>query len=189
MRLQLQRYLLSCKVRCRRATLVRTLAVVALTRPPCHRPRRSPKSSTAHANVACGGSKDAEVPSKRRGSPLGLLSCGCLEIGVAIHMGIMRSRYERSFCPSRPVGSFAYAFAERRGYFARNIGAVSRVSVRFLTVDVPPRVKYTDGPSTTPHGLDNCKEWSKRLPRRAPSSIGRGHCRVTPLSRRCRVLW
>jgi hypothetical protein len=87
MRLQLQRYLLSCKVRCRRAThflesrtcrlaqavygkcslvlpsrcnlsivcltLVRTIAVVALTRPPCHRPRRSPKSSTAHANVAC----------------------------------------------------------------------------------------------------------------------------------------
>jgi hypothetical protein len=89
MRLQLQRYLLSCKVRCRRAThflesrtcrlaqavygkcslvlpsrcnlsivcltLVRTVAVVALTRPPCHRLRRSPKSSrsTAHANVAC----------------------------------------------------------------------------------------------------------------------------------------
>jgi hypothetical protein len=89
MRLQLQRYLLSCKVRCRRAThflesrtcrlaqavygkcslvlpsrcnlsivcltLVRTIAVVALTRPPCHRLRRSPKSSrsTAHANVAC----------------------------------------------------------------------------------------------------------------------------------------
>jgi hypothetical protein len=89
MRLQLQRYLLSCKVRCRRAThflesrtcrlaqavygkcslvlpsrcnlsivcltLVPTIAVVALTRPPCHRLRRSPKSSrsTAHANVAC----------------------------------------------------------------------------------------------------------------------------------------
>src|SRR6202035_1344762 len=36
-------------------TLVRTIAVVALTRPPCHRLRRSPKSSrsTAHANVAC----------------------------------------------------------------------------------------------------------------------------------------
>jgi hypothetical protein len=79
MRLQLQRYLLSCKVRCWRAThflesrtcrlaqavygkcslvlpsrcnlyivcltLVRTIAVVALTRPPCHRLRRSPKSS------------------------------------------------------------------------------------------------------------------------------------------------
>jgi hypothetical protein len=35
-------------------TLVRTIAVVALTRPPWHRLRRSPKSSrsTAHANVA-----------------------------------------------------------------------------------------------------------------------------------------
>jgi hypothetical protein len=176
-------------------TLVRTIAVVAFTRPPCHRLRRSPKSSKPCLCVrpltrtSRAMAPNAEVPSKRRGSPLGLLSCGCLEIGVAIHMGIMRSRYERSFCPSRPVGSFAYAFAERRGYFARNIGAVSRVSVRFLTVDVPPRVKYADGPSTTPHGLDNCKEWSKRLPRRAPSSIGRGHCRVTPLSRRCRVLW
>jgi len=76
------------------------------------------------------------MPSKRRGSPLGLLSCGCLEIGVAIHMGIMRSRYERSFCPSMllPIG----------GYFARNIGAVSRVSVRFLTVDVRPRVKVVE---------------------------------------------
>src|SRR5580693_6180997 len=45
------------------------------------------------------------VPSKRRGSPLGLLSCGCLENGVAIHMGIMRSRYERSFLPIPPAGS------------------------------------------------------------------------------------
>ena len=89
MRLQLQRYLLSCKVRCRRVThflesrtcrlaqavygkcslvlpsrcnlsivcltLVRTIAVVALIRPPCHRLRRSPRSlrSTAHANAAC----------------------------------------------------------------------------------------------------------------------------------------
>src|SRR5580692_644370 len=36
-------------------TLVRTIAVVALTRPPCHRLRRSTKSSrsTANANVAC----------------------------------------------------------------------------------------------------------------------------------------
>jgi hypothetical protein len=35
-------------------TLVPTIAVVALTRPPCHRLRRSPKSSRsiAHANVA-----------------------------------------------------------------------------------------------------------------------------------------
>jgi hypothetical protein len=31
--------------------------------------------------------------------PLGLLSCGCLEDGVTIHMGIIRSRYERSFAP------------------------------------------------------------------------------------------
>jgi len=100
---------------------------------------------------------------------------------VSRYMGIMRSRYERSFWPSMllPIG----------GYFARNIGAVSRVSVRFLTVDVPPRVKYAGGPSTTPHGPDNCKEWSKRLLRTAPSSTGRGHCQVTPLSRRCRALW
>jgi len=75
------------------------------------------------------------------------------------------------------------------GYFARKIGAVSRVSVRFLTVDSPSRVKYADGPSTTSYGLDNCKEWSKRLLRRAPSSTARGHCRLTPSSRRCRALW
>jgi hypothetical protein len=91
--------------------------VVALTRPPCHRLRRSPKSSrsTAYANVACArwlqGRRSALEAARQS---LGLLSCGCFEIGVPIHMGIMRSRYERSFCPSRPVGSFAYAFADRR---------------------------------------------------------------------------
>jgi hypothetical protein len=98
-------------------TLVRTIAVVALTRPrvtgsavlPSLRVRPLTRTSRAR-----GGSKDAEVPSKRRGSPLGLLSCGCLENGVAIHMGIMRSRYERSFLPIPPAGSFAYAFADRR---------------------------------------------------------------------------
>jgi hypothetical protein len=92
---------------------------------------------------------------------------------------------------------FAYSLPQVRllmllligGYFAIKISAVSRVSVRFLTVASPSRVKYADGPSTTPHGSDNCKEWSKRLLRTAPSSTGRGHCRVTPLSRRCRVLW
>jgi hypothetical protein len=46
--------------------LVRAIAVVALTRPPCHRLRRSPKSSrsTAHANVAC-----ARWLQGRRGAP------------------------------------------------------------------------------------------------------------------------
>jgi hypothetical protein len=130
--------------------------------------------------------KDAEVPSKRRGSPLGLLSCGCLENGVAIHMGIATRGH---FCLSPPAGSFALMLLLIGGYFARKIGAVSRVSVRFLTVDSPSRVKYADRPSTTSYGLDNCKEWSKRLLRRAPSSTGRGHCRLTPLSRRCRALW
>jgi hypothetical protein len=67
------------------------------------------------------------------------------------------------------------------GYFARKVGAVSRVSVRFLTVDSPSRVNYADGPSTTAYGLDNCKESSKRLLRRAPSSTGREHCRVNAI--------
>jgi hypothetical protein len=42
-------------------------------------------------------------------------------------------------------------------YFARNIGAVSRVSVRFLTVDLPPRVKYAGGPPTTFTGSTTAK--------------------------------
>src|SRR5205807_3090827 len=112
-------------------TLVRT-SQLALTRPPCHRLRRSPKSSKPCLRVrpltrtsrARDGSKDAEVPSKRRGSPLGLLSCGCLENGVAIHMGIMRSRYERSFLPIPSPGSFAYAFANRRQPANPSIGPV-----------------------------------------------------------------
>jgi hypothetical protein len=64
------------------------------------------------------------VPSKRRGSPLGLLSCGCLENAVAIHMGIMRSRYERSFLPIPPPGLLAYAFADRRQPANPSIGPV-----------------------------------------------------------------
>jgi hypothetical protein len=103
------------------------------------------------------GSKDAEVPWKRRGSPLGLLSCGCRET-ASVHMGIMRSRYERSFFPIPSRRFVCLCFCPIGGYFARKIGAVIRVSVRFLTVDSPSRVKYADGPSTTPHGLDNCKE-------------------------------
>src|SRR5438270_5421778 len=147
LRLQLQRYLLSCKVRCRRAThflesrtcrlaqavygkcslvlpsrcnlsivcltLVRTIAVVALTRPPCHRLRRSPKSSrsTAHANVACArwlhgrrGALDAARQS------LGASQLRMLGKCVAIDMGIMRSRYERSFLPIPSPGFVCLCF-------------------------------------------------------------------------------
>ena len=173
-------------------TLVRTIAVVALTRPPCHRLRRSPKSSrsTAHANVAC-----ARWLQGRRGA----LEAARQSLGASQLR--MLGKWCRDTHGDHAIALreviFAYPLPQVRllmllligGYFARKIGAVSRVSVRFLTVDLPPRVKYADGPSTTSHGLDNCKEWSKRLLRRAPSSTGRGHCRVTPLSRRCRALW
>src|SRR5438046_7500005 len=63
-------------------------------------------------------------PRRGEGSPLGLLSCGCLENGVAIDMGIMRSRYERSFLPIPSPGSFAYAFANRRQPANPSIGPV-----------------------------------------------------------------
>ncbi len=108
-------------------TLVRTIAVVALTRPPCRRLPRSPSlriRSLTRTSRARDGFKDAEVPSKRRDSPLGLLSCGCLENGVAIHMGIMRSHYDRSFLPIPPAGSFAYAFADHRQPANPSIGPV-----------------------------------------------------------------
>jgi hypothetical protein len=39
-------------------------------------------------------------------------------------MGIMRSRYERSFLPIPPAGSFAYAFADRRQPANPSIGPV-----------------------------------------------------------------
>jgi hypothetical protein len=42
--------------------------------------------------------------------PLGLLGRGCLEGGVAQHMGIMQSRYEGYSPPPRPAGPFAYCF-------------------------------------------------------------------------------
>ena len=151
MRLQLQRYLLSCKVRCRRAThflesrtcrlaqavygkcslvlpsrcnlsivcltLVRTIGVVALTRPPCHRLRRSPKSSrsTAHANVACArwlqGRRGALEAARQSlgASQLRMLGKWCRgthgDHAIALREVIL---------PIPPAGSFAYAFADRR---------------------------------------------------------------------------
>jgi hypothetical protein len=39
-------------------------------------------------------------------------------------MGIMRSRYDRSFLPIPPAGSFAYAFADRRQPANPSIGPV-----------------------------------------------------------------
>jgi hypothetical protein len=128
----------------------------------------------------------------------------CPRSGEAVPWGFsaadawkMASRYTWGSCDRATRGHFCLSLPQVRllmflligGYFAIKISAVSRVSVRFSTVASPSRVKYADGPSTTPHGSDNCKEWSKRLLRTAPSSTGRGHCRVTPLSRRCRVLW
>jgi hypothetical protein len=173
-------------------TLVRTIAVVALTRPPCHRLRRSPKSlrSTAHANVAC-----ARWLQGRRGAlEAARQSLGASQLRM---LGKWRRDTHGDHAIALREVIFAYPLPQVRllmllligGYFARKIGAVSRVSVRFLTVDSPSRVKYADGPSTTSYGLDNCKEWSKRLLRRAPSSTARGHCRLTPSSRRCRALW
>jgi hypothetical protein len=81
------------------------------------------------------------VPSKRPGSPLGLLSCGCLENGVAIHMGIMRSRYERSFLriPSRRFVCLALLI----GATLVETLVQSAVSVRFLTVHLPPPTIFT----------------------------------------------
>ena len=67
---------------------------------------------------------------------MGLLSCGCLENGVAIDMGIMRSRYERSFLPIPPAGSFAYAFADRRQPANPSIGAVLFQRVELLPREV-----------------------------------------------------
>jgi hypothetical protein len=226
MRLQLQRYLLSCKVRCRRAThflesrtcrlaqavygkcslvlpsrcnlsivcltLVRTIAVVALTRPPCHRLRRSPKSSrsTAHANVAC-----ARWLQGRRGAlEAARQSLGASQLRM---LGKCRRDTHGDHAIALREVIFAYPLPQVRllmllligGYLARKIGAVSRVSVRFLTVDSPSRAKYAAGPSTTSYGLDNLQRVVERLLRRAPSSTARGHCRLTPLSRRCRALW
>ena len=78
------------------------------------------------------------MPSKRRDSPLGLLSCGCLENGVAIHMGIMRSHYDRSFLPIPPGGSFAYAFADHRQPANPSIGPVLfHQRVELLPREVP----------------------------------------------------
>jgi hypothetical protein len=152
MRLQLQRYLLSCKVRCRRAThflesrtcrlaqavygkcslvlpsrcnlsivcltLVRTIAVVALTRPPCHRLRRSPKSSrsTAHANVAC-----ARWLQGRRGAlEAARQSLGALENGVAI-LGKTKEHLPYTACATSSAPT-THEFAAKAAavYFAKH---------------------------------------------------------------------
>src|SRR5690242_12084757 len=108
-----------------------------------------------------------------------VLSCGCLENGVAMHMEIMPSRYERSFLPI-PSRRFVCLALLIGGYFGRNIGAVSRFGA------------LSDGSFAAAHsfhGLDNSKEWSETSFGGPPSSTGREHCRVTASSRRCRALW
>ena len=248
MRLQLQRYLLSCKVRCRRAahflkaeladrkaeccflacawrstsqlpsqrirawrermrgTVLRkscTVSVpwscqvdaifsIVVSYPRSHHRRCGldptgrvtgsavlpslrvrPRTRTARARDA---SKDAEVPSKRGGSPLGLLSCGCLENGSQIHMGIMRSRYERSFLPISSRRFVCFAFAHRHLLCSKDWCSQTRFRA-VLDGGFAGARQIRCGPFLTSYGLDNCK---RRLLRRAPSSIARGHCRSTP---------
>ena len=72
------------------------------------------------------GTSPSERPVRFVVPPLALLGCGCLEDGVAIHMGIMQSRYERSFSSPVPQVRLPYAFADRRLLF-ESIGAVSNV--------------------------------------------------------------
>jgi hypothetical protein len=90
-------------------TLVRTIAVVALTRPPCHRLRRSPKSlrSTAHANVAI-----ARWLQGRR---------GCPRSGEAVPWGFsaadawkMVSRYTWESCDRATRGHFCLSLPQVR---------------------------------------------------------------------------
>ena len=165
-------------------TLVRTIAVVALTRPPCHRLRRSPKSSrsTAHANVAC-----ARWLQGRRGAlEAARQSLGASQLRMLGNW--YRDTHGDHAIALREVILPIHAFADRRLLCSKHwcsqprFGAVldggcaAARQIRWRAVHNPTRP-------------DNCKEWSKRLPRRAPSSIGRGHCRITPLSRRCQVLW
>jgi hypothetical protein len=127
------------------------------------------------------GFKDAEVPSKRRDTPLGLLSCGCLENDVAIHMGIIRSHYDRSFLPIRPGGSFAYAFADRRQPANPSIGpALFHQRVELFAREVlqqlmknaivmahgidPPLVSGSFPNNPGPVGSMACAMYSKNVP-------------------------
>jgi hypothetical protein len=92
---------------------------------------------------------------QRRGSPLRLLSCGCFEKMEPRYTWDSCDRATRGhFCLSPPAGSFAYAFADRRLLCSKDWCGEPRFGA-VLDGDLPSRVKYAAGPSTTSYGLDN----------------------------------
>jgi hypothetical protein len=116
----------------------------------------------------------------------------CPRSGEAVPWGFsaadawkMASRYTWGSCDRATRGHFCLSLPQVRllmllligGYFAIKIGAVSRVRCGSRRWICRPRVKYADGPSTTPHGPDNCKEWSnvclgQRRPRPDEGTVG-----------------
>jgi hypothetical protein len=86
-------------------TLVPTIAVVALTRPPCHRLRRSPKSSRsiAHANVARAmASRTQSCPRSRETLPWGFSAADAWKMMSRYTWGSYDRTTTGHFCLSLP---------------------------------------------------------------------------------------
>jgi hypothetical protein len=88
--------------------------------------------------------------------PLGLLSCGCLEDGVTIHMGSSDRATRGHLRPSLPVGSFAYAFTDRRLLCSKHWCSQPRFGA-VLDGGFAAARKYAGGPPTTFTGSTTAK--------------------------------
>ena len=175
-------------------TLAFKIAACGVDLTTCHWLRRS--SSLAfcafdcYANVAearwlRGHSTSSERPVRFVVPLLGLLGCGCLEGGVAIHMGIIQSRYEGSFLSTRPAGSFPNVLSDRRLLCKASLQSrgIQYCSDRgFATARQRCwRAVHNPTGSTTAKSGRNVR-LGERRPR--PDESTR---RVTPVSQRCRA--
>ena len=159
-------------------TLVRAIAVVALTRPPCHRLRRSPKSSrsTAHANVAC-----ARWLQGRRGAlEAARQSLGASQLRMLGNW--CRDTHGDHAIALREVILAIHAFADRRLLCSKHwcsqprFGAVldggcaAARQIRWRAVHNPTRA-----PTTAKSGRNVCL--GQRRPRPGEGTVRSRHCR------------
>ena len=166
-------------------TLVRTIAVVALTRPPCHRLRRYPPQvlktlptrSNAHANVA--GARwlqGRRAPSERPGHPWGFSAADAWKMASRYTWGSSDRATRGHLRPSLPVGSFAYAFTDRRLLCSKHWCSQPRFGA-VLDGGFAAARQIRWRATHNLHGLDNSKEWSKHpfgehCPRPDESTVG-----------------
>ena len=148
-----------------------------------------PMRSTAHANVAGAmAPRTQRCPRSGEAVPWGFSAADAWKMVSRYTWGSCDRATRGHFCLSPPAGSFAYAFADRRLLCSKHwcsqprFGAVLDGGFAAARQIRWRAVHNSTGSTTAKSGRNVCLGERRPRPRR-------GHCRVTPLSRRCRALW